>query len=101
VILDSTLLSGVQTYADNLPVSVFPNPANNQLFIQATLPEHNVLLRLSDDVGHLVKEITETNIAAGAYSKSIDISDLVPGIYLLEISSGDERVIKKVIRLQE
>jgi hypothetical protein len=101
VILDSTLLSSVQTPGGNFPISVFPNPANNQLFIQATLPDHNVRLRLSDELGHLVKEIVETNIAAGAYSKSIDISDLVPGIYLLEINSGDERAIKKVIRLQE
>jgi hypothetical protein len=64
-----------------------------------TLPDHNLNLRLTNELGAVVKEISEMNIANGAYSKTINIADLPVGMYFLEINSGGERVTKKVIKM--
>ena len=100
LVLDSTMLTGVVDIPNAFPVEVFPNPAHDQLLVQMTLPDHNLNLRLTNELGAIVKEISEMNIANGAYSKTIDIGDLPSGMYFLEINSGDERVTKKVMKVE-
>jgi hypothetical protein len=46
-----------------------------------------------------VKEITEPNVWNGIYNRQLDISTLPSGIYLLEIISGNERVTRKVVKM--
>lgn len=98
VVLDSTLLTTTpEVFSNDFPLSIYPNPATDQLQIGTTLPDHDVQIRLMNDLGITVTEISEQHIWNGIYNRQMDISGLPPGMYLLEIISGNERVTRKVM----
>lgn len=86
-------LAGKQ-YSSQL-VSVFPNPAENRLKIERKIKSAEALsVKIHSVTGTLVK----TFILKGK-QETIEISDLMPGMYVLNISSAkytqSERIIKK------
>ena len=70
-------------------VLLFPNPADNQVTVQAPQINH---IRLFNTLGVPVKEIhcnqTDTII--------IDTSDLAQGIYFVEINTSKQSIIRKI-----
>jgi len=68
---------------------VFPNPAQEQLFIYATQSEISAKLYSIDGIF----------IQSLAVNKSNDISSLVNGIYLLIAESNGQKSIKKIVKL--
>jgi hypothetical protein len=100
VILDSTLISGVPGVTTNdFTVGLYPNPATDQLHVQMILPYHDVCFRFINQLGIIAKEISENNIWTGDYSREINISELPAGIYMAEITSGSERVVRKFVKI--
>ena len=77
------------------PFKVFPNPTNTSVNIEGPLPEHIdqgevVLLNMSG-------QVLKTDKYTGQ-SKNLMVSDLNPGIYILEIRySKDEKSVYKII----
>jgi len=72
--------------SEDLPYTLYPNPATDMLFIRSESPIEQV--RIFNASGQLIK--TEKN------TSGINISDISPGIYFTEItnSRGETRTIK-------
>jgi hypothetical protein len=72
-------------------INIFPNPANESLSINISCTRSN--LRLFSNSGKLYLETCLD------YENSIDISDLTPGIYIINVITNDgtytQRILKK------
>lgn len=72
----------------NNTIRVYPNPANNTIYVTAKVALTS--LALYDVFGKLIlRKVKDTN--------TIDVSNLNPGVYFLEMYSSKEKVVKKVI----
>lgn len=70
-------------------ISVYPNPANNLLFIiSKILNETSVKIKVTDVTGRILISYIE-NAAEGIWQKEIDLSGFAKGIYLLHVETGD------------
>jgi hypothetical protein len=77
------------TLADNA-ISIYPNPANNLLYIKTEgLHAENILIY--DVNGQLV--------AKQAFTPEIDIHNLTPGVYLLEVTSKEGEARKRWVKM--
>jgi uncharacterized repeat protein (TIGR02543 family) len=79
--------SGIED-VESVAVSLYPNPAKNDLYIQSDFPIERV--ELYSQTGVLVK--IETDV-----TEKIDVSPLVEGLYLARIYSGNQVILRKVI----
>ena len=79
-------------------VSVFPNPAANEMTLQYTLEKAgSVRIELRNKEGNLVKVVKESNEKAGTQSVTIDASSLQEGIYYLTVISQGQQLAQKVV----
>jgi N-acetylneuraminic acid mutarotase len=74
-------------------ISLFPNPANNQLFLNTNGIAGTLRLSILDITG---KIIADRKIEAG-YMEMIDISELIPGIYFVDFTVAGNKITKKFI----
>jgi len=85
-------LSGVESQN----ISVFPNPADEEIFVEWPPDYEQIELFITDMVGKKLK--------SGVLSKAspnLRLSDLPPGFYVLNVVAGDElKVVKFCIRRQ-
>jgi len=70
-------------------ISIYPNPANAQMVIDAKRPIE--VISILDIMGKTVKRIVDP------YS-TIDVSDLAKGIYFLQMKIDETLVSKKIIK---
>ena len=82
-----------QTISNN--IYVYPNPANDHLFVmlENKVNARPVNLKLFNAVGQLV--FAETNYESGKFK--IDTHSLQSGIYILAVADVDEIVTKKIV----
>lgn len=79
-------------------VSVFPNPANEQLSIQFNNKEsRNVNIEMVDITGRVIKNITNNYLSQGEQTFYCDLSSIPNGTYFIKISSDEYFVTEKVI----
>ncbi len=81
----------------NLPqfIEVYPNPAVSNLQINtASLKGNNVELTLADVAGKVVLKETFT----AADNKVLDMAQLNTGLYLLEVKTGTQRYVAKIVK---
>ena len=78
-------------------IQYYPNPAKDYLTVEIlTAQKSNILLRIIDISG---RNFSLTNLSdRNNYKVNIDLSDLKPGFYFLEISIGDKTYQKKIIK---
>lgn len=71
---------------------VFPNPAKDVINVDygANFDKSKVLIEISDMTGRVVKTFAD--------SPSYDISDLGKGVYVVRITDGTNKVVKKLIK---
>lgn len=76
-----------QTFSENIPVTVYPNPASTFLNIECGLeaPFEAIITDLS---GRII-------ISAGNVRSGIDVSVLQTGMYVLTLSSGGKKVVTR------
>jgi hypothetical protein len=89
---------GVHAYdANNLPFSVFPNPAKDKITIKAgDVNLNNVKIELFDLLGKKLAEQSFSGISAGN-EQSLQITTLPKGIFILNMSV--DGVQQKAVRL--
>ncbi len=76
-------------------ISVFPNPAANEI----TLDFGNLLVNKAEiSFYNMLGENVFSSSIANENSKTIDISKLASGIYMMEVLINGEKIIKKVIK---
>jgi len=87
-------------------LSIFPNPINSDaLVVEADFSSSN---RHKNDPAEISiftlqgqEVLTEKNISVsstGKLSRRLDVSNLAPGIYMLELRSGSYKQIRKIVR---
>ncbi|MDO8999772.1 MAG: T9SS type A sorting domain-containing protein [Bacteroidota bacterium] len=84
----------VSTFNSN--VTVMPNPSNGQFSLIFTLPkQENVNVRIINTLGQLISSDKLENVTNNLIN--IDMSNRPDGIYFIEVSNGNEKVLKKII----
>ena len=89
-------LDGSFTYSPLVPVrttgeelTVYPNPATD--FVQLPVSEGNTSVRILSAEGRPVRTLSSP-------TPRLDVRDLAPGIYLLEVTEGDERRVTRFVK---
>lgn len=99
---DDTISSANSVSIDENPlartVSVYPNPTSGMVNITFnSLGNASGTLRVLELSGKEVLRVQEDNIN-GEYTGQLDISKLATGVYMLEISSGDLKATRRLIK---
>jgi trimeric autotransporter adhesin len=78
-------------------INVYPNPASDQLNINANFGSKiNIDIKVCDILGRILIGLQRD--AVNQLSETIDISNLQPGMYLIDIIYGGEAIQKKIIK---
>lgn len=82
-----------------LLIGNYPNPAEGQTTIHYVLAEESeVNVSIVDLQGNAVKDVmTESPQGPGIYALQVGIADLKPGIYLYEISTRNQKVVRRMV----
>src|SRR6185436_633174 len=83
---------------NNNEISIFPNPftANFTITIQKQNLKH-AIFTIKNILGQTVFTEQENNIS-NSYTKTIDLRFLSKGIYLLEVNSDEEAMVRKIVK---
>jgi hypothetical protein len=77
-----------------------PNPANDQTQINVSLTSASeIKINVLDLAGRLLLSTPSNNYGAGSHLLTIDCSKLSSGVYLYEVSAGDEKWINTDIQM--
>jgi polyhydroxybutyrate depolymerase len=68
-------------------IEVYPNPVNNVLNIRSGAEN---VITLKNELGQVLYQAADLN--------RLDLSDFMPGFYLLEVRSGNEQLVVKVLK---
>jgi PKD repeat protein/photosystem II stability/assembly factor-like uncharacterized protein len=82
--------SGIEKYSDGPAIEIWPNPAKDMLHIASAVPVSSI--ELYNSVG----QVAYSSMNNAAYS-DINISNLLPGIYFIRISTAQGRSVGKFI----
>ena len=75
-----------------LAIDIYPNPFFNEIFVQSHTPVQQGHITIMQINGLIVKNF---DVSTLSNIQKLDVSDLLPGVYIVHISiSGDERTIK-------
>jgi len=77
---------------DKNNIKVYPNPASNNLVIEVDESYMNAKISINDSKG---AEVLNSSLKSKV--SNIDLSDLVNGVYYLEVESSQERMIQKIV----
>jgi len=97
IVVQSCSSTGIEYFSFEKNVVVYPNPANENLTIQSLVPATtNVVLKMIDTRGNEVYAETYTQ-QQGANTKTIDLTKLSKGIYLLQLKTDLGIANKKIV----
>ena len=75
----------------------YPNPFNQTTKIRFTLEEEtDVQLKVYDATGRLIKTLIDEELTPGFYEPAFDGSNLASGIYLYQLVTDQNQVVKKM-----
>ena len=89
--LNGTVLSTGNNIALNQEVSVYPNPAKNEIFVSTNAGTIDNV-QIIDLRGGLVK-----NVSNSAYTTRVDVSDLESGIYFIRYTISGTIQTQRII----
>ncbi len=92
-----TTSSGIFNQTWMLDVNATPNPASDKLIISYESKSEAAEFSVYSLSGALLVQQNYLNNAAGIIQRTIDLSSLSAGIYLLQVKQGNYRGVKKVI----
>lgn len=83
--------------ANNVSISVYPNPAQDFIFFQVDKDDEmkNIQLQIINMMGEVVKQVTLPNVTESNY---INIDKLTTGLYFLTIRYGNQIGSKKFLK---
>ncbi len=93
----TSTLSGIEEIGLMKNISVFPNPAENNLNISLnSIEEQSIRIELLNAVGQIIFSENNENVR-GEIIKTINLSGISKGIYLIRLISGNQQYFKKVV----
>jgi len=96
-------LTGIQDNEPGLETAMnvsqnFPNPANGKTSVAVTVKNASeVAFEVVNMMGQKVYEVPATNYGAGIHSFTFDTSSLADGVYFYTVTSGEEKITKKMV----
>lgn len=91
ILTDSTLLSVKNTVANNIQLTIFPNPATDKAQIEYS-GQQNGNITITDITGRAIKQFTNLKLKG-----TITVSDLTSGIYFIRYNTGMNTRTEKLI----
>jgi len=88
----SIIAQGINEMELDNVVSVFPNPAKDQVTVQLELPVRDLTVRIYNMMGQIVYQNELTNTKT-----SIDISAFAKGVYTLEVANTHVKGFRKIV----
>lgn len=88
----------------NNSVTIFPNPASNQITIKfdasliAASAKQDVLIDIQNELGQSIKKAGIKQLVNGKNEMMVDIADLPKGIYFIQIKNQNTSINKKFIK---
>lgn len=93
-VMDETTSNQEPVWAKDL--QVYPNPVQNQLFVEYTFPiATNLALSIHNSIGQRITKTDWNNFTEGTIA--IDVNELPRGVYFLNFQTGAEHWTKKVV----
>lgn len=78
---------------------IAPNPAASTFTVDYTLEKSGLLsITITDLLGNQVSEEYNNYVEAGTFTKTINIEDLLPGVYYINILHNGKITVKKIIK---
>ena len=77
-------------------ISLFPNPASGSVTVNITGVKDQVMMAVFTPEGQIVLRQT-LQVKGTAISEQIDLSNLKPGIYFIELTGRQFNEVKKII----
>ncbi len=83
---------------DSQMLTIYPSPNNGSfmLFVESDI-EDNFNIRIFNQLGALVYEVDQFEIRTGNTKRYISITDIVPGVYTVELINNETRLIQKMV----
>ena len=96
VALDTCAVIGIEDVFSNNTLDIFPNPNDGKfnLTFDAKV-QADYMVTITNTLGKKVFEYPLTSFA-GEHKRAIDLSHLSKGLYLINISSGDKQITRKI-----
>ena len=95
-------LTGVEVNNENLlsGLTIFPNPANNLLWVNFELIENaDVTIYVYSILGPIVAGSENPSLSIGKHHLSLDVSQLSPGVYMLKFFAKDQQEFAGIQRI--
>ncbi|MEO9531220.1 MAG: T9SS type A sorting domain-containing protein [Crocinitomicaceae bacterium] len=90
--------SGLTTAENNFNLSVYPNPANDQVNLSFNLANNEkVAYFVTDITGKVIYSVSETELQSGAQKFTIDTNNLTDGVYFINLQIGGKNITKKLV----
>jgi len=88
-----TTLAVNEIKQNNLNISIYPNPANDKIFIETYNQKESLNLKIFTTTGQVVLTKKITNAV-----EQIDLSGFSAGIYFVKIQSDNKMIVQKIIK---
>mgnify|MGYP000132222500 CR=1 FL=1 len=91
-------LAKVEVPATSISVNLYPNPANHNIQLDCEISENSqAQMQIYDNVGQLVKNMTNIELNEGIQTLNVDVSDLPSGMYFCALQSNEWQTVKKFV----
>ncbi|MFA5782131.1 MAG: SBBP repeat-containing protein, partial [Bacteroidales bacterium] len=88
--LGSDTITKINELSNSLNISVFPNPATNNIIIESP---HQAVIEISNIQGQLIK-----TLAANSNKTSVDVSAFPSGMYFVKVKAEKGIAVKKFVK---
>ena len=96
VIMCDATTGDIQILNPTKEIILYPNPANNTLYVNAgTKKEGNISFKISNTLGQVVLDKTQSTVSGGNYQLSLD--NISSGVYFISVSTPEKTITRKII----
>jgi hypothetical protein len=93
--IESTLVTG--SYQEHIPLLLYPNPSHGSFYAETFSTGSNVATSVYDITGELLYHHFDDHTWPGPYRININIPQLSPGIYFVELDNNGKSARAKFI----
>lgn len=96
-LVGTVICTGIDEESMSNLFDIYPNPSSGTCNLAITnSTSNNLFISIADILGREVLSLSDKNTAT-EYKKEIDLGDLAPGIYSVQLSIGDDLKTRKLI----
>jgi hypothetical protein len=98
--LDQVHVGVEELLASAIDLKMYPNPTNDQLSVSFDLQNRSeVQIQVTDMTGRIVMDVPVSSVSAGTQTKTVDLSTLQTGMYMVSILVDNRKVTKMINKL--